>query len=578
MAMKQWVVPATDHARAQAFARALGVSPLAARVLLGRGIESPQAARAFLEPRMADLADPFALPGMREAVAAVRSALRARARIGIYGDYDVDGISGTAILADLLRLFGAHVETYVPHRLAEGYGLHRAGLDALAERGVRLLITVDCGTSSPQEVAYARSRGMDVVVVDHHLPGARLPEAIVVNPMLGAGAAAGAAFREFASAGVALKLALALCRGTHTSETMAQALSKFALRAMAFAALGTIADVCPLTGENRVIVRYGLDGLRACGHAGLRALLEAARVDPGRVTPWDVAFRIAPRLNAVGRMGSASDALKVLLCADEEEAAALVRRLEEANRRRQREGARVYEQARARAQEVRDAPAIVLGEEGWHVGVLGIVAARLVGEFARPVAVAGFDGPIGRGSVRAPEPFHAKRLLERCGAALVEGGGHERAGGFVIERDRFGEFARAFCGAAAEQAREGVPEPELRLDGEVRLKELSAGAVRELERLGPFGEGNPEVLLAARGLRVLGRPQLVGRAQDTVAFLVEQDGVALRAVAFGRPEWWEPLAASESCALAFTPRIDAYRSRGPGREEVELKVADVRFR
>jgi len=554
-------------------ARHLGVLPIVAQMLINRGLSDRASATAFLRPSLNDLHDPSLLPDMDRAARRVRRAAARGERIAIYGDYDVDGVTGTAILLRCLALLGAGATYYIPDRLDEGYGLNVAAVRALADQGVRLLITVDCGINAVEEVAEAKNSGLDVIVTDHHEPSDLLPQAdCLINPKL---PAADYPFRELSGAGIAFKLAWAIGKGFSDGRRVSPEFKDFLLDSLSLAALGTIADVVPLKGENRAIACFGLRGLAESDAPGLRALRAAAGLDERTISARDVAFKLAPRLNAAGRLGSARRGVELLVTAQADEAAAIAAELNQENARRQRLQEAIIREARAMLAEdetARQRHAVVLAREGWHAGVLGIVAARLAAEIWRPVALLTLEGAEGHGSARSIEALNLFETLKECAGLLTSYGGHARAAGLRIRRDALEPFRAAFERAAARRLDDSDLVPSLAVEAEAPLRAVTPELVREIESLEPFGEGNPEPLLAAFDLEVAGSVRRMGADGRHLSFWVRQDGVAARAVAFGLGEMARDLERAGRCSLAFVPRLNRWR----GEERLELEVRDIK--
>ncbi|UWP67987.1 single-stranded-DNA-specific exonuclease RecJ [Subdoligranulum variabile] len=466
---------------------AAGCGVLLRRVLAARGIRDTETARQMLEPA-ADLSDPFLLRDMDKAVARIGQAIEAEEPIVIYGDYDVDGISATALLYECLSSQGAHVRCKLPTR-GSGYGLTRPALEALAQKGFTLVVTVDNGISAVEEAACAKELGLDLVITDHHLPGDVLPEAVaVVDPKR---ADDESPFKNLCGAGVAFKLCAALegCNPAELLEMYGE-----------FVALGTVADVMPLVGENRVLVREGLALLQDTMRPGLHALLESGGYAGKPVTTDTVSYGLAPRLNAAGRMDNASVALKLLLCGDEEQATGIAARLAEINTERQQTEQAVFASAcgvlEADPARLRDRVLVVAGED-WHPGVIGIVAARLMERYSRPVIVISLHDGEGRGSGRAPDSFDLHSALAACAENLTRFGGHAAAAGIEIEEEKLPVFRQAINEWAARHAARPAP-AMLQLDAVVKLEELTLENVRDLTRLAPFGRENPTPVLLVR--------------------------------------------------------------------------------
>jgi single-stranded-DNA-specific exonuclease len=559
-----WTVAAPRRELGQELAGALAISPLLAQCLLNRGLHQPELASRFLQPRLKHLADPFLLPNM---AAAVDRLLAARARhelLVIFGDYDVDGVTSTALLTETLRALGWRLEHFLPHRLEEGYGLSRDGVERCLQKfPAQLLLAVDCGSTSVEVTAWLRTKGIDVVVLDHHQVSEPAPAAVaLVNPQLGG------AFRELCSAGLAFKLVHALLKRMR-EEGLPEADAVDLRAQLDLAALGAIADLVPLTGENRILVSAGLERLNAAPRPGLLALKEVAGSKTAAGS-YEVAFQLGPRLNAAGRMEDAQDALRLLLTSDAQEAGELARRLDERNRRRQDIERSICQEIttllRPRFDAARDF-VIVEGRAEWHIGVVGIVASRVLQEFYRPTLILGGDGACWRGSGRSIEGFDLAASLRECADLLLRHGGHAMAAGLSIEaaqvgplRQRLNEMARAAL--SQEQLR-----PCLKLDAEVTSSELTLEQVEELARLDPVGQGNPTVRLALRGLSHARPPMRMGKEQQHVKLRVSAGGPMLEAV------WWNCRDAALPGArfdLAFTPTVNEYN----GRRSVQLKVLD----
>lgn len=576
---KRWIVPEPDTELVDRLRREASCSPVVAALLARRGVRSASEVERFLSPKLGDLSEPWDLPDMGRAVDRILAAMRSDEPIAIFGDYDVDGVSSTCLLLDFFRLIDVPVRWRLPDRLREGYGLREGIVRELAEQGVRLLITVDNGSSSRAEVELARSLGIDVVVTDHHQPPDEPVGAVAhVNPkLLPPGDGGAGPFRELAGVGVAFKLAWALSERLSRAKKVSPEFRQFLLDALALVALGTIADVVPLRDENRVLAKFGLSALETSPRPGLRKLVESAsrfRDQGHRLTSRDVGFGLGPRINAVGRMGQAELAVRLLLAEEEVEAGRLLDVIEAENRRRRDVESAIHEQARARVLadvDLEREPVIVLGEPEWHSGVLGIVAARLVDEFWRPALLVNLDGPRSRGSARSIPGVNITEALASCRSCLAGYGGHELAAGVSMDASRIEDLRRSL-GEVIELS-PGDMVPEVTADCRVALRDIDAALMGELERLGPWGEGNPEPLLAADGLDVVGTPRTMGQDGRHLSFHVRQNGRSLRAVAFGKGNMVERLTArQESVSLLFRPVRNTFR----GRQDIELHVQELR--
>ncbi|MBA2474534.1 MAG: single-stranded-DNA-specific exonuclease RecJ [Actinobacteria bacterium] len=534
-----WTIRPCPPETASALARELDVSDVTASVLVRRGYAEPEAARAFLEPERPPH-DPLLLGDMADACAAIRHAVAAGKRICVHGDYDADGICATALAVLTLRELGADVDWHLPSRFDEGYGLHARTLERLAEEGCALVLTVDCGITAVEEVATARRLGLEVVVTDHHRPGETLPDCPVV-----ATRPSRYPFPELCGTGVVLKLAQALL-GLDAEGVR---------RHLDLVALATIADVVPLLDENRSLATAGLRALARTQKPGLQALMRSAGVDPATVDSGAVGFRLAPRINAAGRLGHPGIALELLLTEDRERAEHLARRLEELNRERQVVEERIVREAVATVagwpEEERRARGYVLASDGWHEGVIGIVASRLVERYARPVVlIAGTEGSW-KGSGRSVPSFDLHAALAACSAELERFGGHRAAAGLSIQPDRVDAFRAAFAAHAETVLGDDELRPETPIDA-VLLPDtrLSLDLCAELARLAPFGLGNPEVTLLAPGCE-LRELTSVGEGKH-LRFRVSRDGRdAGGAIAFGLGQQLDRLRRQGSYDVAF---------------------------
>lgn len=500
--------------------QAEGFGVLLSRVLSSRGIHTPEAARHLLDGRD-ELSDPFLIKDMDKAVARIQRAVEEGEPIVIFGDYDVDGVSATAILFECLSNQGAQVRCKLPSRDGGGYGLNKDILKGLADKGYTLVVTVDNGIAAVEEADYAKELGIDLVITDHHLPGETLPDAVaVVDPNR---ADDESPFKFLCGAGVAFKLCAAL-EGCDPAEL----LDMFG----ELAALGTIADVMPLTGENRTLVREGLAVLQETMRPGLQALLENAGYAGKLVTAETVSYGLAPRLNAAGRMDTAAVALKLLLCENEEQAAGIAARLGEINAERQQTEQQILAAA---LQAIQADPArahdrvLVVAGEGWHPGVIGIVASRLMERYGRPAIVISTENGEGRGSGRAPAGFNLHGALAACSSCLIRSGGHAAAAGLLVEEEKIGAFRAAINAWAVREY--PVPEPgTLKLDTAVRLSELDLASVRQLSRLAPFGSGNPVPLLLVQNAVVDGLWPLGSEGRHTRVRLRQGDSTCFVSV------------------------------------------------
>ena len=508
-----------EFAAAQRLAGELGVSGVLAQVLVRRGLGEPAAARAFLAGAAEHPLDAFG--GLRAAAAQILGHVGRRSRITVHGDYDVDGICASAVLIRALRTLGADVDWYLPSRIDDGYGLAAATVDRLAARGTDLLVTVDCAITAVDEVARARAAGIDVVVTDHHAPRADgvLPDAPIVHPRIG-----GYPCPDLCAAAVAHKLAQALLGAAGEDPRIAD-------EDLDLVALATVADVVPLLDENRRLVRAGLRALASTRKPGLRALMDVARVDPSTVDASAIGFRLGPRLNAAGRLHRADAGLELLLTEDRDRARAVAEELDAVNKERRDVETRIRFEAEAQVAEQGAAAAYVLASEGWHPGVIGIVASRIAERHHRPAVLIALDGEEGTGSGRSIPAFDLLGGLHAAAGDLLRYGGHRAAAGLTIARDRVGAFREAFAAHAASVLTPEDLRREVRVDAVVPGDALTLGLAEELEQLAPFGQANPPVsLLVPAALLADPKPLSEGRH---VAFTLAAGGARSRCVLFG---------------------------------------------
>ena len=551
----------------------LQTTDLVAQVLHNRGLGEVATARAFMDPQLTALHDPTLLGGAVAAANRIARAVADGEKIAIYGDYDVDGITATAILHACLTMVGATVETYVPHRLDEGYGVNAEAVASLLAGGAQLIVTVDCGVSAVEALAVATDAGVDVIVTDHHAPGATLPRAeAIVHPRLGG---------EYPNpnlcgAGVAFKLAWQVAREICGLARVDEQMRTFLVEATALAALGTIADVVPLTDENRVLAVFGLRGLAATTHPGLRALLASAGLEGKTLDAFDIGFRLGPRLNAAGRMGHARQAVELLTNPSPERAREIARGLDAQNTER-RDVDRALaedaiEMALAAGLDSPAAHAIVLGSETWHGGVIGIVASRLVERFGKPTVLISFSGEAGHGSGRSVPGVNLYDALASCSEHLIGFGGHAMAAGVRIEQAALSAFAAALSDYVGAHRTDDPTVTVLDIDAETTLAGLSYPAVAHLARLAPFGEGNPAPVVALRGCKLIGAPRRMGRSGQAVSLVLGQDGATVRAVGFAMGDLPDHLVGVNTVDVAGTPELNTYQ----GRTTVQLQLLDVR--
>ena len=560
---------------AETLGRSLRVHPLVAQIMHNRGLDDPVTAGQFLDPKLNDLHDPELLDGAVEAAKLIADAVSGGRKIVIYGDYDVDGITAAAILHAVLRMVGAEADYYVPHRLEEGYGLNIEAVDKLIADGAEMLISVDCGVTAVEAVARAVDAGVQVVITDHHTPGDELPPAsAIVHPALRGGSYPNA---NLAGAGVAFKLAWQIARTICGSNRVDARMRQFLLDATCFAALGTIADVVPLLGENRVLATFGLSGLRGTEHVGLRALVASADLVGQKLDAYHVGFVLGPRLNAAGRMGHAKLAIEMLTGASPERSAEIARYLDEQNTERRKVQdeitAEAFEMIESQGLDAPDRRAIVVGSDNWHGGVIGIVASRLVGRFGRPAIVISLGDDVSRGSGRSIDGFNMHEALTACGEHLEGFGGHAMAAGVTLDRANLEAFSQAFVDYASSHINDEQMTPVLDIDATADLSDFSYDTVRNLGKMAPFGRGNPAPVVAVKGCRVLTAPKRIGRSGTTISMTLEQNGTTMRAVGFGMGDLAEALVGVNLADIAFEPQLNTFR----GNTTVQAMLKDVRW-
>lgn len=558
--------PAPSPEKVETLVRALKLPRALCGVLVGRGVEDPEEAKAFLRPLLSGLHPPEALTDLPRAVARIGKAVQEEEVIFVHGDYDVDGMAGTALLTRWLRRLGGKVVPFVPHRLRDGYDLGPAGLEAARSAGAGLLLTVDCGILAMEAVEEARRAGMDVIVTDHHAPGPKLPGALaVLNP---GRTDETYPFPHLSGTGVAFKLCQGLARAWGVGEEELHP-------HLDLVGLATVADLVPLTGENRILARYGLKALTRTRLPGLRALLARAGLNGSQVTAGSVSFLLAPRLNAVGRLGEPAMGLELLLTDRIPEAARLAQEAESLNQERQAEDRRTLEEALdmlARTFDPERDHALVLASEGWHPGVVGIVASRIVERFHRPAVMIALDGDRGKGSARSIPGFHLLEAIRACGSLLERFGGHSQAAGLEIARDRVDAFREAL-GAEARERLAGLDlRPSLAPELEVELGEMSAELHGYLRYLGPHGLGNPRPLFLARNVALSGTPRVVG--EDHLKLRLRQEKAELEAIGFRMANRITPANLGRGPVdVAFHLQENEYR----GIRTLQARLRDIRL-
>ena len=567
---KIWESRILDIEKSSRLAVRLGISQLVAQLLINRGIETENAAHAYLYPTLDQLHSPFLLHGMEQVVERIRVAMKGGEQIWIFGDYDVDGTTATSLLISTFRHLDFPVKPYIPNRFDEGYGLNKAAIEKLAEQGCDLLITVDCGITSIEEVQLANTLGIDVVITDHHQPPpGQLPPAIgVITPKM---PESEYPFDGLAGVGLAFKLAHGLMGGDD--------LSPFLQSQLDLVALGTVADMAPLMGENRVLSSLGLVELNKRERPGIKALCDVANYSDNRlILGYTLGFVLGPRINAVGRMDEAAKVVELLTTESYEKATPIAEEMETHNKNRQEVQNRIQEQAAAKIEKNRDhveKKGLIVHDKDWHQGVLGIVAARLLNQYNRPVFVLSVKGDKASGSGRCIEGMNLADSLNACSDLLVKHGGHQAAAGLTIKTENIDEFAARFDQYACEHLSDEDLTPKLKLDLEVQSSYLTLQAIEELQQLEPFGEENSPPRLALCNLRLQRPPSIIGKEKNHLKLFVTDGERTLEAVGWGMADHLIALKNRNiRLDLAFEPQINEWNNS----RSVQLRIEDLHVR
>jgi len=572
---RTWRIAAHDRAYVKDLSVRLKITPLVAQVLIARGHQQPESAESYLAKKLTTLHDPETLPGISEAADRIVAAVKSGRRITIYGDYDVDGVTSTSLLWHCLQLIGAKVDYYIPCRMEEGYGLNCDAIRQMhVEDPTRMLVTVDCGIASCAEATLAKELGLELIITDHHNFAATFPDAaVLVHPRL----PGNYPFGELCGVGVAFKLAWAICTRMGDGKKASPRMREFLLSAIGLTAIGTIADIVPLVDENRVLVHFGLASLLDRSNPGLKELLRVAKVlDKGSLQAEDIAFAVAPRINAAGRLGQARLAVELLTTSDNDRAVALATYLDGLNKDRQSVERKILKQAKELVEEHSewaDHRALVLSHHEWHPGVIGIVATRVAEHFQRPtimIALGGLNG-LAQGSGRSYAGFNLHAGLTACRDLLEGFGGHHAAAGLKIRPDDIDAFREAFVQHVGENHTDAPGASELKIDAEVQLSDITIRSVTELERLGPFGAANARPVFVASNVELASPPKKMGEGERHLSIFVRQFGQKMRGVAFGKGDWADEIAQHNGpISICFQPTINRFQ----GRENVEFHLID----
>lgn len=562
-----WKIASPDSTTVKALAHTLNISGTIATLLVNRGFADVPTAQQFLQPRFDCLADPFLMRDLKKAVERIRLAIERQEKILIYGDYDVDGTTAVIILRKALEMMGARTTYHIPRRFVDGYGMKAEVVKEAASNGVRLIISVDTGIKAVDVVETANALDIDCIITDHHLPDSTLPlprAFAILNPKQ---SDCPYPDKHLCGVGVAFKLIQALFKQTDKE--------RFLLSFLKIVAIGTVADVVPLVGENRVFVKIGLEGLQVPANFGLKSLIEICGLNTRVITSSDIGFRLAPRINAVGRMGGGGQVVELFASADEEQSRGLAQEIDRLNRERQLIEEQIFRLAQDRFSAE---PAlarqwvIVLEGEGWHRGVIGIVATKVSERYHRPVLVVSTENGIGYGSGRSPKNFNLLKALDSCANLFDRFGGHAQAAGFQIPTRHVAELRRRLNEHAASAITEQDLEPTLEVDSELRLSDIDEGLFQEVERLAPFGPANPQPVFVARDLAVIAEPRVLKGKH--LKFRVEQDGRALDVIGWNMAQG-QPvsLSGARRVSLAFTIACNSYQ----GIRSLQLVAKDIKI-
>ena len=521
----RWTIPPSpEDGPIIELAKQINISPTIAKILVDRGITNYALAKTFFRPQFTDLHDPFLMDGMEQAVARVIRAIEGKEQILVLGDYDVDGTNSVAMLVQFFKQFGLDPLFYIPDRVKEGYGISKFGIDFARQKGVTLLIAIDCGITAIEQVEYARSQSLDVVICDHHEPGEQLPNALaVLDPLI---PSCKYPFKYLCGCGVGFKLIQGIARRLEREDMV--------LSFIDFVTLATAADIVPLTGENRTITKIGLSQINASPRPGIRALINSSGTQLGRINTGQIVFVLAPRINAVGRLGDAARAVRLLISESEAEAQQLAQVLEEENRNRRKIDENTFLKAQELAEtllNVDDDPAIVLHHDQWHPGVIGIVASRLVEKYYKPTIMMTTVDGVAKGSARSIAGFDIYSALKRVEDKLLQFGGHKYAAGLSVALDRVDEFREAFNLVVEELMSDDIRTPEIKIDATITLSEITPRFLRVLKEFAPFGPNNLRPVFLVRGAETAGVPKIVGN--NHLRFRVRQSNHVMDAIGFG---------------------------------------------
>ncbi|MCK4886314.1 MAG: single-stranded-DNA-specific exonuclease RecJ [Planctomycetes bacterium] len=570
---KLWHIIPT-RSESEQLAQSLNISPLVAQVLINRDICDAQQASLFLDPKLASLIKPEEMPGVPAAVERIAKAIKNNEKITIYGDYDVDGITSVSILLHLLKLLEANADFYIPHRIDEGYGLNLDAVKSLAQSGTQLLITVDCGIGAIEAAKQLKELGVDLIVTDHHQLGGQLPEAAaIVHTALDPDYP-----NQFScGAMVAYKIAWALANEFNPGQRLDPPLRNFMINATTLAAMGTIADVMDLRGENRILVSYGLKALPQCQLSGIQALIDSTNLTGQGLDSFHVGYRLAPMLNAAGRMGHARLAVELITSENHMRSMQIADYLKQQNDLRRSCEKKMLKQAYELITQLGfnhpDRKSIVLANDNWHVGVVGIVASRIVDKYYKPTIMINTSNGIAHGSARSVKGFNILAAINSFSKYLISAGGHKMAAGVTLKTEKVPDFVDAIEEYAQQHLTNDDNIDKLTIDAQAKLEQFTEKTVRELENLGPFGQGNPEPIFATKGVRLYSPPRKVGSKNDHLQVAIKDNTSSLKCIGFGMGKYEKKLLENEFFNVAYQPQINTYNSLS----SVQLVLTDIQF-
>ncbi|MDD5134060.1 MAG: single-stranded-DNA-specific exonuclease RecJ [Phycisphaerae bacterium] len=575
MQKKQWHILPADSLSAS-LAAELKISPLMAQLLINRGVKNCDQAKSFLYPKLNELIEPELMPGITPAVDRIEKAVKNKEKITIYGDYDVDGITSVSILLGLFKLLDAEVDFYIPHRVDEGYGLNVEAVEQIVQAGAKLIITVDCGITAFESAQAIEDKGLDLIITDHHRPSndGKLPVAsAIVHPNLDEKYPA----QSNAGATVAFKLAWAVVNRFKGADATPQHLRQFLINATIFAAMGTIADVIEMKGENRIISSFGLRAFCDCDLPGTKALIDAAKLTAQTIDSYHIGYCLAPMLNAAGRMGHARLAVELLTSDNSIRAIRIAEYLKQQNRERQQLEKKIFKHASSMISSAGldhpDRKTIVLASDEWHTGVIGIVASRVVDKYYRPAILLNITNGKAQGSARSIEGFDILEAITACGSDLNSFGGHAMAAGLTIDVDKIEQFTKRLEDYAADNWNDEAFVSRLEIDAVCQMKEFTVPFVKSLAMLGPFGRGNPSPIFVVRGVRLVAAPKKVGVTGDHLQLTLCDNTGSARCIGFNMAPLEKKLLENEFFSIAFEAQVDSFY----GGPSVQFVLTDIQF-